>query len=125
MVVRSEKITGQSARTTVEVMARGLHNRNISELCQNINVSLQAVSDDLQPLNASLIPPAQVCPADYIIYPYEVESKLSKLDPSKACGPDDLPNWFLRDFAVWLSEPVAAIYNASLCEGVVPRQWKL
>jgi len=26
---------------------------------------------------------------------------------------------------VWLAEPLTAIYNASLCEGLVPIEWKM
>ena len=32
---------------------------------------------------------------------------------------------FLREFSVWLAEPLTAIFNASLCEGHVPLEWKL
>ena len=42
----------------------------------------------------------------------------------KAPGPDGLPNWLLRDFAPYLCQPLAAIFNASIREGFVPCIWK-
>ena len=120
-----KKITGQSTRLPLEQMAENLCGGDIGQLCNDINMSLCSVSDDLQPLLPELIPSVQTCPAEYVIYPHEVELKLSRLEAFKAGGPDEIPNWFLRDFSVWLAEPISAIFNASLCEGVVPSDWKL
>ena len=41
-----------------------------------------------------------------------------------APGPDGLPSWFLRDFALYLSQPLAAIFNASVREGYFSPVWK-
>ena len=60
----------------------------------------------------------------FIIEPYQVESKLAKLCPNKACGPDEIPNWFWRDYSVWLAEPLCAIFNCSIRHGIVPSIWK-
>ena len=53
-----------------------------------------------------------------------VERKLALIDPHKSSGPDEIPNWFLKEFSVWLAEPVCAIFNASIREGEVPIIWK-
>ena len=37
---------------------------------------------------------------------------------------DGVPNWLLRDFAPYLSQPLAAIFNASIHLGYVPPVWK-
>jgi len=37
--------------------------------------------------------------------------QLCILNINKAAGPDGLPNWLLRDFAPYLSQPLAAIFN--------------
>ena len=50
-----------------------------------------------------------------------MERKLALLRAHKACGPNNVPNWFCRDFSVWL----CAIFNASICQGIVPLAWKL
>ena len=61
---------------------------------------------------------------DYTISLVEVEQALSQINIHKSPGPDDLPNWFLRDFAPFLSVPLCAIYNASVQQGFVPMVWK-
>ena len=48
---------------------------------------------------------------EYIILPETVHAKLE---------PNELSNWLCRDYALWLCEPVCAIFNASVCEGSVP-----
>jgi len=42
----------------------------------------------------------------------------------KSLGLDGLPNWLLKDFASLISDPLAAIFNASLQEGYLPPIWK-
>ena len=60
----------------------------------------------------------------YVIQPYEIERRLSCINLHKSPGPDGLPNWFLRDFAPILSEPLAATFNASLRKRYFPPIWK-
>ena len=60
----------------------------------------------------------------YIIDPTEIERRLLHLNLHKSSGPDGLPNWLLRDLAPLLSQPLAAIFNASLREGYLPPIWK-
>jgi len=62
--------------------------------------------------------------SDFIIDPEEVVNRLASIDIYKAPGPDGLPNWLLRDFAAYLCEPLAAIFNASVREGFIPPIWK-
>ncbi|XP_022777432.1 uncharacterized protein LOC111318829 [Stylophora pistillata] len=50
---------------------------------------------------------------------------LSKLNPSKASGPDEVPNWLLKEFADFLAFPVSKIMNASLREQCLPHMRKL
>ena len=38
---------------------------------------------------------------------------LNSLNPSKACGPDRIPNWLLKEYAELLAVPVARILNSS------------
>ena len=49
---------------------------------------------------------------------------LAKSNPSKACGPDDVPNWLLREYSDLLAYPVCSIINASLQEQRLPTIWK-
>jgi len=61
---------------------------------------------------------------DYVILSAEIERRLSRINVHKSLGPDGLPNWFLRDFASLISDPLAGISNASLREGYLPPIWK-
>ena len=49
---------------------------------------------------------------------------LTSLNPSKACGPDDIPNWLLKEYAELLAFPVSKIINASFEEQSLLRIWK-
>jgi hypothetical protein len=50
--------------------------------------------------------------------------KLSSISSSKAAGPDEIPNWILKDYAPLLAPPVTSIFNASLQQASVPAVWK-
>jgi len=54
-----------------------------------------------------------------------VASKLRTISTSRAGGPDDLPNWVLREFADVLAPTLADILNTSFSECKVPCVWKL
>ena len=119
-----KKLTGQTVTNHVIGMANELCDKNVQQLTDNINVFLQSVSDELAPLSPELILSVSHCPDEFIIEPYTIERKLSKINRSKSCGPDNIPNWILRDSSVWIAEPVSAIFNASVRDGIVPIIWK-
>ena len=49
---------------------------------------------------------------------------LATLNPSKACGPDEIPNWLLKEYAELLAVPVSKIINSSFREQRLPKIWK-
>ena len=51
--------------------------------------------------------------------------KLRAGSTSRAGGPDNLPNWVLKEYADILAFPFADILNTSFLECKVPRVWKL
>ena len=53
-----------------------------------------------------------------------VRKKLSKLNPCKANGPDNIPGWLLKENADILAGPVSDILNYSYREGRLPSSWK-
>ena len=55
----------------------------------------------------------------------EVQDLLSNLYTSKACGPDDIPARFLKEGAPWLDSPLTRLFNLSLSQGHLPRNWTL
>ena len=54
----------------------------------------------------------------------EVYNTLCKLNPRKAPGPDGIPNWILRDYAVFLAKPITSILNSSYQNKEIPTTWK-
>ena len=107
-------LTGQTSKrheltSLVNSEAEGDYQR----LANIINDSLQHVSDDLSPLSNSSVYDSDIVPIEYDIHPVEVFHKLSKINIRKSPGPDGIPNWFLRDYAFAISEPISHIFNAS------------
>ena len=60
-----------------------------------------------------------------VVTEQSVARKLREVSTSRASGPDDIPNWVLKEYADILAVPIAVILNASFSEVSVPRVWKL
>ncbi|CAH8638809.1 unnamed protein product, partial [Dicrocoelium dendriticum] len=54
----------------------------------------------------------------------EVFTVLASLDPYKSAGPDSVHPAILKPLADVLQYPVAELFNQSLQEGKLPRDWK-
>jgi len=50
---------------------------------------------------------------------------LSRLVPSKAPGPDGIPNLLLKELASELAPALTSLFNQSLQSGQHPEEWKL
>ena len=81
-------------------------------LANNINRVFKEVTSDLQPLPPAAASADHDVPDEFIISVTDCEQKLSKLSVHKAMGPDNIPNWILKDFSYILASPIAAIYNS-------------
>ena len=77
-------------------------------------MSLKKVTDDSKPLDPDDSIALDCVPKQFVIDPDTVLSKLERINVHKAPGPDGIPNWFLRDYAVFIHEPICAIFNASI-----------
>jgi len=55
----------------------------------------------------------------------QVYRTLKLLNPTKACGPDRIPNWLLKEYAKLLVVPVTRILDSSYKEQRLPWVWKL
>lgn len=119
----TKRLTGQSNKSDLTSLADNLCDGDVQTLANKINESLQLVSSDLDPLTENSTNYYPV-PSEYIIFPEEVYAKLSQINVRKAPGPDELPNWFLKEFAYTLCDPICSIFNASVHEGIVPAIWK-
>jgi hypothetical protein len=126
---QTKKLTGQISKPELTALANEVTDGDLQKLATIINTSLLNVSADLEKLspeaadndNVKETPPREF---EYIISPEEVFHKLEKIKTRKSPGPDNMPNWFLRDFAFALCEPLCYIFNSSLHEGLVPTIWK-
>ena len=124
----TKQLTGQSGRPELTTLANTYTDENMEKLADLINRSLQAVTADFVPLSttdsASTTIEDQSIDDQYFIQPYQVYNKLSRIDIHKSVGPDNIPNWVLRDFAFALSDPICHIFNASVQSATVPEIWK-
>ena len=119
-----KRFTGQTKHSDLSGLANVAADGDLSALADLINTSLKQVSDDLQPVNQVQQTDNRQVPDQYIISPKTVLNKLQRICVYKAPGPDNLPNWVLRDFAPLLCEPICAIFNASIRESNMPLIWK-
>ena len=86
---------------------------DVQLLADLINNALLQVSRDLAPLSDVSVPKTTVIPSEYIIQAEEVFNSLSRVKTHKSPGPHDIPNWFLKEFAFAIADPVCHIFNAS------------
>ena len=134
---QTKQLTGQVSKPDLVGLANELTDGDMHKLACRINASLINVSADLTRLTmADDVCRQQVLPTtaattaatpgdcEYIISEYAVFRSLERINIRKAPGPDNLPNWFLRDFAFALCDPLCQIFNSSVREGVVPTAWK-
>jgi len=125
---QTKKLTGQISKPELTGLANEVTNGDMQGLASCINNALLSVSADLNRLDPEgkedtrqEAPPSEF---EYIISPEEVFHRMEHIKTRKSPGPDNLPNWFLRDFAFALCEPLRYIFNSSIHEGVVPSIWK-
>ena len=95
----------------------------VDSLVNSMNAFFVSVCEDLPILQSSHpnFDADEPLPAAFIINVTYTEVALEKV---KATGPDNIPPWVLNDFSHLLAAPVAAIFNRSLTEGVLPKLWK-
>ena len=112
--------------SSVVVSGKEIHS---TELATKINESFLCITNPLPPLSNHTESVTDLVIVKEIISKYHISSedvykKLSNLKRAKASGPDNLPSWVLKEFAMELSAPVADIFNASIQERAVPASWK-
>ena len=95
------------------------------DLVDMLNYYFSSISADHSSLDLNALPaflPAPDLPPT--ITHVEVCSKLLKVKSFKAHGPDSIPSWIIREYAIELAEPMAKIFNQSLSSSKVPTLWK-
>ena len=53
-----------------------------------------------------------------------VTKQLTLLKINKACGPENIPSWFLKEYAQEISPVLTDIYQDSINTGIVPLKWR-
>ncbi|KXJ10174.1 RNA-directed DNA polymerase from mobile element jockey [Exaiptasia diaphana] len=116
-----------NSKSSVRDLLSILHSDLVSDeatLANNINQAFTSVMSDYSPLTEHVhVNMADDMPID--VCELSVLRKLRQISPTCAGGPDELPNWVLREYAEILSAPIASILNASFSESMVPKVWKI
>ena len=97
------------------------------EIANGINEALLEPLRQFQPLNREpgVYPlPLEDNPVFLEVTPERVYGNLVHLNKHKAPGPDGLSNWFLKEYAELLDQPIADILNSSYKEQKLPSVWK-
>ena len=116
-----------STKSTERDLKSKLHKDLVGEdavLAQKINQAFVSVMKDYSPLADSTRVSADG-DDPIVVTEQSVARKLREVSTSRASGPDDIPNWVLKEYADILAVPIADILNASFSEVSVPRVWKL
>lgn len=98
-----------------EIIANRINEAFLNPLAQDRTTSANDLYDvNDESFNDSLV----------VLTQEEVYNTLCKLNPRKAPGPDGIPNWILRDYAVFLAKPITSILNSSYQDKEIPSIWK-
>ena len=95
-----------------------------STLANKINKAFVSVMEDYSPLTDCV----RVDMDDdqpISVNEHSVALKLREISCARAGGPDDLPNWVLREHADILAVPIAENLNTDFLECKVPRAWEI
>ena len=104
-----------SGNVTSQIQVEGVENLSANKLVNVINEAFKF----LEPLEEYRLPLAQL-PLDEdsmeltVVSELRIYKLLTKLNPSKACGPDEIPNWMLKEYAEILAFPISRISSTSL-----------
>lgn len=86
--------------------------KNISEqdLANTISkVFLEPLEEYRLPQPLTKLPIKKDTPELSDVSEMRISKMLAVLNPSKVCGPDEIPNWVLKDYAEILSSPISTI----------------
>ena len=106
--------------------------RTQTKLCTSDVDKAQALNEQFQsvfnprPTHEIPVKPNSPFPSipDLIVHPDGIAKQLNKLNPSKACGPDELSPRLLKLVAEELAPALAFLYQQSINTGQVPEDWR-
>ncbi len=112
------------SNSVLQCFVNNEYDGNFQKFTDELNEIFVLVSADLDPLHTSNTPYSFRPILEEFVIPLETTVKqLMKVKVSKAVGPDEIPNWLLRDLAHIIAGNINAIHNSSIREGYVPYLW--
>ena len=98
----------------------------IADVANAINNALLSPLQDYEPISEFTQTGALEENSEFLeLSAHRVYKNLQHLNMFKAPGPDGLPDWVLKEYAVLIAQPVSDILNASHKEQKLPSVWKL
>ena len=123
-----KRLCGSQSFTDVcvnQIQVEGVEHLSTEELANTINKAfLEPLEEYRLPNSLNRLPVDEETTAFPKVSELQVQKMLAKLNPSKACGPDEIPNWLLKEFSFLLAFPVSKLINASFKEMKLPLIWK-
>ena len=115
---------GDSARKDIRSILRIHTDSTDPDLADKINEAFVGVMQEYNPLSDDVI---VLCEDDEPIQVTadSVAARLNKISASRAGGPDNLPNWVLKEVSDILAPALTEVLNQSFRESKVPHIWKL
>ena len=122
-----KQIAGMVPTTGSDDICSQLHLDDIENM-QRPDIANLINNAFLEPMNSfnplSTLPPFDNY-SSFQVNELEVFHLLKAINRGKASGPDEIPNWALKEYAEILAQPVCAVLNSSYAEQQLPKSWKL
>ena len=106
------------------INVEGFRTLNPQEQANIINTAFLAPLDEYRLLESLDHLPLENSQIFLEVTEERVQQALAKLNPNKASGPDNLPNWIFKEYSYILAFPIMKILNASYHEQILPTTWK-
>ena len=100
----------------------GIDSLSPQEIANMINAAFLQPMQAYQSINP---PPPFELTSDQSMISVEAVSSVLRNLPHKAPGPDGIPNWILKEYALLLSDPICRIINCSFTDQCLPSSWRL
>ena len=115
----------KSGKVSSHIHIEGIENRSDQDLANATNKALLEPLEEYRlPQPPTKLPINKDTPELLEVWEMHIFKLLAALNPSKACGPDEIPTWMLKEYAELLSFPISRIINLSLKEQSLPKIWK-
>ena len=119
------RLSGAKTRSGDVVSLINVENFSVLSIPEQANTINSAF---LEPLDAYRLQeplPLEDEPEFLSVTEEHVLKALSNLQARKASGPDNIPNWLLKEYSDILAFPIAQVLNASYQEQRLPDIWKM